>query len=281
MITTTKRYSELRLRDEQFTNPRTHSGLGIPEILELARSIYLHGVLVPLLVTDTCTIVAGQRRYLALGLLQSPPALRDIAGPNGDLQSTPTAFRVRELLANVPVRILSKGRDGEFLAQLEGIALTDNLLRSDLSSYEIAARLAQLAEQGLSGVAIANAISKSPTYVSRKLSAWRGAGVDLRSAWEAGELTDDQVQQLAELPHDMQAKALAGPVPRGRRGPAHRPSVDAVRDFLFELEEGEKAWGNRTPTPDSYRTGVMDALRWVTGANTGPAFVKLAGGGDS
>ncbi len=152
------------------------------------------------------------------------------------------------------------------------MALGENLQRKDLSSFEIAAHLAHLHGEGATGAELARMIGKSKAYVSRKLSTWRGASLELKLAWEAGEIAEDAVQQLAELPHDQQAKALAGTVPRGRRGPAGRPPIEMVKDTLESLERHEPTAGDDDGV---YAAGVLDALRWVAGQRTSPNFAKL------
>lgn len=265
-------FRDLRLADADFENPRTHSGLGDAEIRETALSIIKHGLLVPLLVRPGGSpgdglIIAGKRRYHALSLIQYWTN-----GGNVDLpEVTPTDWGgAGLLLTNIPVRFVSFDPGEE--VSYQALALVDNLFRSDLSSFEIAAALADLSKDGKTGQAIARMIGKSPSYVSRKLSAWRKAGPELRAAWRDG-MPEDAVEEFAALPLESQAKALAGPVPRGRRGPAHRPSVDAVRDFLHELELRGRS-GNASDF--AYTAGAIDALRWAAGVRTSPEFVKLA-----
>lgn len=101
--------------------------------------------------------------------------------------------------------------------------------------------------------------------MSRKLSTWRNAGVELKAAWKGG-MAEDAVIVLSQLPHDEQARALAGPIPRGRRGPAHRPSVDTVRETLDALQ---KRAGH-----DAGRLWALEAMRWVLGETTSPEFAS-------
>ncbi len=274
----------LRLRDESFQNPRTSSGLDPETIAELALHIGLHGLLNPILITADGLIIGGQRRFRAIEFLirwfdrplhmrlqihEQAEFVRMFGSAGHDLSHEEISAlerRTDDLRAGVPVRVI----DG---AGLEGVALAENLHRSDLSSFEIAAHLASLHDRGATGADLARLIGKSKAYVSRKLSTWRCAGPDLKRAWEAGELAEDAVQQLAELPYDDQTKALAGPTPRGRRGPAGRPPIEAVKDLLQRLED-------RDPdgfVDDDYRKAVLDTLRWVSGQRTSSAFASIAG----
>ncbi len=269
--------SSLRLGDldGEFTNPRTE--VDEEKVYELALEIVHRGVLNSLLVTEDGLVVGGSRRYRALRLLQGWPLnerlLRDV-----NLNVQQLDERARILVHEVPVRIvLPKVGDLGGLARLEGIALADNLHRVDLSSYEIAAKLTGLHVAGATGAQLARLIGKSASYVSRKLSTWRNAGPDLHAAWKEG-MAEDGVITLSGLPVEEQVKVLAGPVPRGRRGPAHRPSVDMVRDFLDGFEKTTTA-GDSTLLRDfreQYRNGILDALRWVTGNKTSEVFAKIA-----
>lgn len=269
-------FADLKLGAIDFENPRTHSGLSDGEIVETALSIVRHGLLVPLLVRDDGLVLAGKRRYHALDLLRdwlhgNVDSIPEVYGP--DPRGTERArARIRVLLDAIPVRFVTIDSETDEV-DYQALSLVDNLFRSDLSSYEIAAALADLSQHGgKSGAAIAGMIGKSPSYVSRKLAAWKKSGPELRAAWRDG-MAEDTVEEFAKLSFENQAKALAGKVPRGRRGPAHRPSVDAVRDLLYELES---AGSQRDVRAELYRAGVIDALRWATGEKVGPEFVKLA-----
>ena len=277
-VESTVTFAQLRLDGDGFFNPRTSTGLAPAEIGETAMSIVRYGLLVPLLVRahegDMVVVIAGQRRYLALDMLRrwitgevmSDPGLRALIAPTDGDADLQQSIRVMELLKSIPVRIIRGQVD------LKSVALVDNLIRRDLSSFEIARYLADMSDEGKTGVAIAKLIGKSTGYVSRKLSSWRGAGPELRGVWERGDLEEHLVHELSQLPVEQQSKALAGPVPRGRRGPTHRPSVDAQRDLLHDLET--------KPTVDkqdfAYRAGVVDALRWATGQTSSPSFAQLA-----
>lgn len=262
MITsTTMRFAALRLQDEalSFSNPRKSSGLAPPEIRELAFHILAHGVLTPLLVTKYGLIIAGQRRYRALEFLQHLVVALETDTPEQDA-------KIAEILAAIPVRII----DGD----IDGISLADNLLRTDLSSYEIAARLVVISDRGVTGREIARLIGKDPGYVSKKLSTYRKACPELRVAWEGDTMTEDVIMRIADLDHDKQRGALAGTVKL--RGPNARPKIEAVKDALLIAEVKSRGGpAVRDPGLDAYRLGVLDALRWVTGQRASPDLTKL------
>ena len=276
----TRSLATLRLADADsgFENPRQYSGLEDEKVRELAINIYQRWLLNPLLVTEDGLVIGGGRRFRALSLLRDWIE-RDEAPAetsNAESQFGPPAFvlRISDLILNVPVRVIAGYNSRHTIARapghdpIEGIALADNLHREDLSTYEVACKLAALHEAGATGVELARLIGKGPPYVSRKLSTWRRACPELRAAWRDG-MTEEAVIALCELPPEEQIKVIAGPVPRGRRGPAGRPSVDMVRDFLLAIEKPEVV-------ADDYIEGVRDAIRWATGEKTSPIFAQLA-----
>jgi ParB-like chromosome segregation protein Spo0J len=291
---TTIPFGQLRLASQTFDNPRTTSGLADEDIRELAVHIVRHGLLTPLLVAEFtaaggswhATVIGGQRRYRAIARILAWDL--DINNPHepggwhardGEVNDGPLIEkRAAELREGVPVRVITP--TGPFGAQ--GLALADNLLREGLSSYEVAFSLTQVADQGVSGAELARLIGKSSSWVSRKLSTWRGAGAKLREAWLAGQLTDQVVQDLSELPVAQQERALAGGRPV--RGPVSRPGIDLVKDALLELERSAPIHDEPLVIQDDraeeYAAGVADALRWVVGRPASPQFAKLVGGGE-
>jgi hypothetical protein len=271
-------FASLRLSDEHFQNPRTRSGLGGDEIAELGMHIGTHGLIVPLVVTHNGLIISGQRRYHAIDWL-----IRMFHGDRSDAfealtkDLTPDEWsiltaRAIELRDGIPVVFISRQGGRSTAPAIEAVALADNILRSDLSSFEIAKHLVKLSEEGSSGRELARLTGKSTSYISRKLSTYRGAGEPLRRAWELGELTESVVEEIAQLSFTEQFKAMAAPIARGRRGPANRPNIDTVKDahLMIEARTGPDASRAR-----EYLRGARDALRWVTGEQTSAEFAEL------
>lgn len=290
-MTTRMDYEALKLATGEFKNPRTHTGLSQDALCELAVNIGVNGLLNPPLVLESGLVIAGSRRYRAIGILlvwfQSDlcgcPFNHTVSCPIGsrvrafaelsehDLivaRATATGFRA----LGIPVRIMTL-RPGR--GELEGVALADNLQRSDLASYEIAEYLVGMIDQGVHQADLARMIGKSKSYVSRKITAWRGATASVRAAWRAGEVAEEVVLELVKLPPEDQAKALAGPVPRGRRGPANRPAIDTVKEVLAKIDDRARPIPYAAKDAESYTAGVIDALRWIKGDDTSGAFVKL------
>jgi len=308
MIQGMRTLEELRLRDDSqsskhggFTNPRTFSGLEREQIRELAASIATHGLTSPLVITETGLVIAGQRRTLALRLLAAwverehrritcipvnPAWARDSSLEDLDAliedaaQRSLWVDRCKEL-RNIPVHIVDRNAD------IEGLALVDNLHRSEMSSYEIAARLAHLHETaGATGVNLARAVGRSKSWVSRKLKAWQGACAELREAWKAG-MAEETVLEMVELAPDAQRKVLARG-PRSVRGPANRPAIRTVKASLAALE---RRWTHgahgRRPIADSaspeamhYAKGIRDALRWIAGHTASEELLEVINEGD-
>lgn len=235
----------------------TQSGLARAEIRELALDIARRGLLYPLLVTADGLILGGQRRYLAISLIwcwEKEFADLDPDGLEAASLDMRKAFYQR---AGIPVRYVEDDAD------IETTALADNMQRAELSSYEIAERLAGLAEAGRTQAELARQVGKSRTYVSRALKAWAGAGPELKGAWATGLLSYDAVKELADLDHDDQARAVARaehegerakPGPKGDHG---RPGIAAVKAARARLAE-------RRAT-DDYAVGARDALAFVAG----------------
>lgn len=243
-------YRDLRVNEDGFTNPRTKSGLDKASIRSLAEDIAARGLIYPLVVTSDGLILGGHRRHAAIRILI--------------LDGHPEGVKLR---SRVPVIVRDHDRDGD--------ALADGLHRVDLSTYEIAAKVAEMAE-AQSGATVARKISKSRTYVSRMLKAWRGAGAALKVHWRNGSLPYDTIKRLADLPEEHQAQAAARELALGTRRPkkggSHgRPGVTAVKERLHQVEA---AYGEKLQ-PKSYAAGVRDALEWATGGDPGGEFAEM------
>lgn len=276
MITSgTMRFVNLKLASPTFSNPRTSSGMDPVKMRELAKNIVRYGVLTPLLVTPDGVIVSGQRRYRAIELIlfwHRNPESMPITDPGDDAEpiaEDAVTYQARKLLQDVPVRVMDLSPNA-----IEGVAMVDNIHREPLSSFEIANRLWVLHETGVSGTELARLTGKSSTWVSRKLSTWRGATPDLRIAWQNGNLTDDAIQQIAELPAAQQGdallKALGGTMPRTGRGPAGRPGIETVKEVLSSGERAVRGSGQ-----SEYARGILDALRWSTGTQSSADFAEF------
>jgi ParB-like chromosome segregation protein Spo0J len=265
---TTRPLPDLKLEDDTFTNPRKH--IDMDELRELACHIGRRGLLNPLRVTPDGLIVAGQRRFRAIHLLQNWRV--DLAGLVDDGEAELFDSNAKRL-ADVPV-IVGEPEDDE---TLEADALADNVLHEPLSTYEVAARVVSMSNCGATGVEIARGIGKSTTYVSRMLKAWVGAGTALHAAWRDG-LAYETVKRLADLTLEDQERALKSGAGKGSKESRGRPGIETVKECLDGIVEVYwRSKATETPTPQSYAAGVADALRWVAGQQASPTFVEFLG----
>lgn len=269
----TRHVDSLLLASSSFTNPRSMAGLERgPEVRELAVTIANHGLLVPLIINVNGIVIAGQRRTLAIRLLAEwhravrhgePHELDECEPDEVAERRARWLARIPDLVGAVPVIVVGPDAD------IEAIALADNLQRTPMTAYEVAARLAHLHEGGATGANLARATGKSRSWVSRKLKAWQGACAELREAWKGG-MSEDAVLDLVELTPDQQRKELARG-PRPVRGPAGRPPIATIKAVLADLE---RVGADADPRHHEYVNGVRDALRWVAGQPASEKFLR-------
>lgn len=254
---TTVPFQHLRLRNDEFTNPRLE--VDQAHARELALSIGRRGLLNRLIVAPVATpegamylILAGQTRYHAIAMVLD--WRRQLADDVHLHEYAIFDARASEL-RDVPCEV-------NYDPDWDAAALTDNLHRKDLTSYETARALAQMAHRrGCTGAELARMVGKSPSWISRHLTCWRQAGPDLAAAWQRG-LAFERVCELAALDVAAQAKALEPQPARAVRGPANRPGIDRVKAKLAQLE--------RMPARPERLEGALAALRWVTNGTSTP-----------
>jgi ParB family chromosome partitioning protein len=208
-------------------NPRQPRQRMDPAELEsLAASIREHGVLQPILVTETLDgyqLVAGERRFRAsqqAGLERIPAVIRQLAD-----------------------------RD-----QLE-LALVENLQRSDLGPIEEAhAFLALASDFGLTHDDIARRVGRAKSTVTNTL---RLLDLDpaVQEAITEGTLTAGHARAIGGLPTEHQARVAATVIDGGL---SVRQTEELVRR-LREPRQPATARTERTPDPDLER--VEDDLR--------------------
>jgi ParB family chromosome partitioning protein len=177
---------------------------------ELAASIREHGILQPVLVTETLEgyqLVAGERRVRAARLagLERIPAL------------------VRQLA----------DRD-----QLE-VALVENVQRADLDPIDQATAYRQLIEEfGLTQESVAERVGKARTSVANTLRLL-DLHPDVQAAIADGRLTEGHGRALGGLLHDGQAHVLGTVIGQGL-------SVRQTEELVRRLREPREA---RVPRP--------------------------------
>jgi ParB family chromosome partitioning protein len=209
--------------------PRTSFDEG--GLVDLAASIEAHGVLQPILVTETVDgyrLVAGERRLRAARM----------AG-----------------LERIPAVIRQAGEQD----QLE-LALVENLQRTDLNAMEAARAYLQLRDLfGLTNEAIADRVGKARPTISNTMRL-----LDLepavQDAIEAGRISEGHGRAMLGLAPLAQREILALAIARGL-------SVRQVEELARRLrEDGGSARTRTTPRPaDAEIERVEDDLRRALG----------------
>jgi ParB family chromosome partitioning protein len=207
-------------------NPRQPRQRMDPAELEsLAASIREHGVLQPILVTETLDgyqLVAGERRFRAsqqAGLERIPAVIRQLAD-----------------------------RD-----QLE-LALVENLQRADLGPMEEAhAYEALSSEFGMTHEQIAQRVGRAKSTITNTL---RLLELDpaVRQALVDGRLTEGHARALGGLPAEHQSRALASVIDQ-------QFSVRQTEEFVRRLREPRPTASKAARTTDPDFERVEDDLR--------------------
>ncbi len=232
---------------------------------ELAASIREHGVLQPVLVTETLDgyqLIAGERRVRASRLagLERIPAL------------------VRQL-AN--------------LEQLE-VALVENVQRSDLDPIDEATAYRQLIDEfGLTQERVADRVGKARATVANTLRLLE-LHPDIQAAIADGRLTEGHGRALGGLPVEGQAHVLgtvlgqglsvrqAEELVRRLREPRERAvAAAAPRRLDPDLEQIEAALRERLGTKVSLsrsRKGGRIVIEYYSDEELGRLFERLIGG---
>jgi ParB family transcriptional regulator, chromosome partitioning protein len=195
-------------------------------LIALGESIRTHGLLHPIVVEragDRYRLVAGERRLRAV-VLAGLPAIPAIVRP--------AAESARQSLET---------------------ALTENLLRADLSPIEEAGAYARLADTfGLSHEAIAQRLGRSRPAVSNTIRLLT-LPAQVQRAVAAGAISAGHAKALLSLPNAERQESMAATVAAG--GWSVRQTEQAVRVALA---------GSRPAAPAARRTGLSpddEALR--------------------
>lgn len=262
---TTILLSSLAMEGADFHNPRL--SVVTSEIKALAKSIVLQGLITPLAVWRTSVdkktvnvVVDGGRRFRALVWLDGEGLL------NSDLERK-----------GIPVRIVQ----AKSLRQARITALTGNLQRKELNSYEVAKEISSLVEDGMKQKAIAASLSKSATWVSRLLKSWNKATPAVSAAWKAGKLPDDDIQSLVLLPDEEQIKRLAE-VLKARESAGDKKATREDRAKARDIAKGKPAANKDKGDKPSPAAPTKDPKVPKVTVPTDAVFemIKLAGDAD-
>jgi ParB family chromosome partitioning protein len=230
----------------------------------LAASIAEHGVVQPILVTETIEgyeLVAGERRLRAavmVGLDRIPAVVRQLAG--------------RE--------------------QLE-LALIENLQREDLDPIEAALAYRQLTDAfGFSQEDIARRVGRARTTVANTLRLLELAPT-VQAAVANGEVTEGHARALGGLPNDAQGRVLDTVVDQGLsvrqteelvrrlREPRPEPTARVSRPTDPDLERVEedlrRSLGTKVSLARSRRGGRI-VIEYYSDEELGRLYERLTGG---
>jgi ParB family transcriptional regulator, chromosome partitioning protein len=226
-------------------NPYQPRGVVDEEALaELAASIAEHGVLQPILVTETIDgyrLVAGERRVRAsrlAGLERIPAVVRELADS----------------------------------AQLE-LALVENIQRQDLDALEEARAYRQLVDEfGYTQEKLAQRMGKARPTIANSLRLL-DLDPEVQAALAAGLITQGHARALAGLPVDRQARVLAVVVEREL---SVRQAEELVRRLRDEPAPAEQK-GTEEPSADPELERVEADLRSALGTKVSIARSRRGG----
>lgn len=197
---------------------------------ELSASIAEHGVLQPILVTQTATgyrLIAGERRLRAA----------EMAG-----------------LERIPAVV----RTATETEQLEW-ALIENLQRSDLNSIEAARAFQRLIDEfGLTHEDIAHRVGRARSTVTNTLRLLELAP-EVQAAVESGQITEGHARAIGGVTDQELQKSLLGQVIR--RAMSVRQTEEMVRRARSEaLPASRKSAAAPTPDVERLERGLREAL---------------------
>lgn len=225
--------SELWLEAPLWSNPREFSGLDTKQISALGESIKAKGIIDPLkvqrIIVDGAIVnlvIDGQRRVLGS---------REVLSKNAPIPVVDIEEEPCELTAEKGDELLLK-------------ALT-TLERESLSSFELSKVAERMKARGKTGEYIADAIGKSPTWVSRFLKARTTASPKLLLQWRKGDLTDEQFKELAEVKDEAKQTEAAKEVVQARKD----GDKGEARMRSKEIKETERA-SNKTNGHSTHTT---------------------------
>jgi ParB family chromosome partitioning protein len=214
-------------------------------LAELAASIVEHGVLQPILVTETIDgyrLVAGERRVRAsrlAGLERIPAVVRELADHD----------------------------------QLE-LALVENIQREDLDPLEEARAYRQLIDDfGFTQEKLAKRMGKARPTIANSL---RLLDLDneVQAALAAGLVSEGHARALAGLPTDRQARVLAVVIEREL---SVRQTEELVRRLREEPQAGTKARAAAQAPADAEMERVESDLRSALGTKVSIARSRRGG----
>jgi ParB-like chromosome segregation protein Spo0J len=243
---TTKNFAltDLTIEGAGFANPRVVIDATV--VRELADNIHKQGLMYPLSVWQTTdeegnklnVVVDGGTRLRAIERLQSEK-------------------RAKGLDKAIPCRIIKANK----LADAKILALSGNIHRKDLSSFELAREMASMLMKksegglGLDQKRLAKMLGKSEAWVSRNLSAYRKASTFVLKAWRQGKLPADDVQHITKEKDHAKQNEILEEVLKHREKPNGANGKASVKDRGAASKAAKKAAakGKTSTTPKTAR----------------------------
>jgi ParB-like chromosome segregation protein Spo0J len=223
-------------------------------VADLAENIRAQGLMYPLSVWQTTdeegnkvnVVVDGGTRLRAIGRLKEER-------------------RDKGLAKAIPCRIVS----AKNLAGAKALALSGNIHRKDLSSYEVAKEMASMILKksegglGIDQKRLAKMLGKSEAWVSRHLGAFRKASPFVLSEWKKGTLPADDVQHITkEKDHEKQNKILEE-VLKHREKTNGANGKASVKDRGAASKAAKSATGKKDSSPKAAQMTPDTAERYI------------------
>lgn len=260
----TARLSLTQIRaNDSFNSRKTYRD---DEIETLADDIENHGQLNPLLVSVAAggkyDLIAGFKRFRALKLVNARIEEHNRTADEKKKKEPLTAF----------VQVASfKNEADKYMTNL-----AENVLRSNLTGYEIAERAAYLSDEfGMTANDIGKRLTKDNRYISNLIRAYRKVIPEIREAWknagnDEGTLPWNFVLRMAALDDSEQKEAW------DERVKATSPLGALTGDSDEKEDKGKKGPQRASAvTLDSARKAVKESKKsdaWKEGALAALAF---------
>lgn len=246
----------------------------------LAQVIDAHGLLQPMVVREggpsrtepgkrSLFLVAGERRYRAIGLLRDPNwASKDADGKPYKRRTTPASWN------QVEVKLV-KG-DTQQIAELNFI---ENLHREPLEALEEAEAMKRYMEKyHCSQAQLAKHIGKSEPYVSQRLALLKKITPETKKAMEAGKISATHAREMVTLTPEQQNDVLEKVEKKQKEKPGKKVSVQDVR----READKHKAANKRAKDPEKYDKEKVAAAKEIfdgkeLSVRPKQAFLELVG----
>jgi len=225
--------------------PNVRSKINKSDCSDLMKSIKVSGVKNPLACFRSggnIYLVEGERR------LSSVRWLAEDDPNNPEFQRVPVIFR-------------DYGNDEkEVIKRALFDNLVENIQREDLNGYDLANRLQQMLDHGMTKEEISRAIGKSSTWVNESLNFLR-SDEEIKKGVKDGKLTLDEGKKLAKLPQEHQGIVAKGLIEAKSIG--DRESVKKIKKGTKAATSKEGIVAPGKKEIQFYRNAMMTTLTCV------------------